>query len=126
MSSFVYIKTQDNMSIVCSDDDDEKSWCNSPCDALLIERRDGSMICSCCGREYLPDSVKKYKDQLQPNKSRYDRDGPLVVSMPSYADGKKKKKPSVFDREDRAWLAQGKGRSIIAEEEYLPEPERRS
>jgi hypothetical protein len=110
------------MSIVC-DDDDEKSYCNSPCDALLIERRDGSMICSYCGREYLPDSVKKYKDQLQPNKSRYDRDGPLLVSMTSYTE-KQKKKPSVFDREDKAWLAQGKGRSIIAEEEYYPEPER--
>jgi len=93
-----------NNSIVFSDEED-RSWCNSPCDALLIERKDSSMICSYCGREYLPGSVKKHKRDLQPIEGGYGRDDDLpLVSITGYTD-MKPKKTSVFDKEDKLMAA---------------------
>jgi hypothetical protein len=90
-----------NSSSIVFSDDEDRSWCNPPCDALLIERRDGSMICSYCAREYLPNSVKKHKRDLQPIEGGYEHGDLPLVTMTEYGSYKKPKKPSVFDREDR-------------------------
>jgi hypothetical protein len=111
------------MNIVCDDGPDEKAWCDPPCDALLIERKDGSMICSYCAREYLPKSVNKHHRTLEPIENPYDTDGPILVSMNEYGSYVKKKKETILDKEEKAFVAAGKGRSIIDVEEWLPEPE---
>lgn len=99
-------------------DEDDNAYCNPPCDALLIERRDGSMICSFCGKEYLPGSVKKHRRNLGPID---DGNNPLLVSMPEYGSNTKKKKPSVFDREDRYMTRSGFSWTDI--EDLTPESE---
>jgi hypothetical protein len=112
-------------AIIFDDDDTEKEWCNSPCDALLIKRRDGSRICSYCGREYLPNSVSKHKSTLGPNKTpqESESDGPLVVPLSGYGQYTPKKRNTnpTADKEDRLWLSQGSGRSIVSSEDYWPE-----
>jgi uncharacterized Zn finger protein (UPF0148 family) len=105
-----------NNAIIYDDADDERSWCNSPCNALLYERKDGSMICSYCGREYLPGSVKKHKRDLQPSESVNDS-GPEIVPMTSYGSYAKQKKPSVFDREDRLFESKS-GRHFTDHEDW--------
>ena len=101
------------------DDDDDKSWCDS-CDALLIERRDGSMICSYCGREYLPNAVKKHKRHLGPIENPYDDGEVPLVSLSDYTNPQRK--PStILDKEDRAFVAGKPGRSITNVEEWFPE-----
>ena len=86
------------MSIIFSDDEDDKSYCSPPCDALLIERKDGSSICSYCGREYRADSVKKHKREFGPDK---ETSQPEVVPLEAYHNPEKSKKPkSPIDRED--------------------------
>jgi hypothetical protein len=107
-------------SIVFFYNDDDNSYCDEKdCGYILIERKDGSKICSNpdCRREYLPDSVNKHKRSLQP----IDSDEPIIVPMTEYGSYKKKKKPSILDKEDKAWVSQGSGRSIIAVDEYWPE-----
>lgn len=75
----------------------------------------------------MPDSVNKHKRDLQPIESRYD-DGPLVVPMKEYGSYTKKKKATVLDKEEKAFVAAGRGagRSIIDVEEWLPEGENQS
>jgi hypothetical protein len=112
------------MPIVFTEEDDENAWCDD-CDALLIPRKDESMICSNpqCGRQYLPDSINKHKRRLRPDKSRYDNnDGPELVPLTGYGSYAKQKKPTVFDREDRAFESKS-GRYFTSEETWLPEGE---
>jgi hypothetical protein len=90
------------------DDGPDKAWCDPPCDALLHERKDGSMICTGCCREYLPGSVNKRKLALEPLESPYDDAEMPVVMMSDYTQPQRKK-PTILDKEERAWLAQGKG-----------------
>src|SRR5689334_19879607 len=109
-----------NNNIICDDGPDDKAWCDPPCDALLIERKDGSMICSYCAREYLPKSVNKHHRTLEPIENPYDTDGPILVSMNEYGSYTKKSKPSVFDREDR-FMASKSGFSWTDIEDLGPE-----
>ena len=106
-------------AIVFSDDDDDNSWCGD-CDALLYERKDGSMICSNpqCGRNYLPSEVKKHKRHLGPVESPYDDSDVPLVSLSDYANPQRKK-PSVFDREDRLFESKS-GRYFTEHEDYFP------
>jgi len=111
------------MNIVCDDGPDEASWCDS-CDARLFERRDGSMICSNgdCGRQYPAGSVNKHKRGLEPIKNPNDNSangGPLLISMTDYTN-KKKKMPSIFDKEDKL-LESRSGFYWIEHEDYWPE-----
>ena len=111
-------------SIVFTYDDDDKSYCDeTDCGYLLIERKDGSRICSNpdCRREYLPNAVNKHKRDLQP----IDHDEPIVVPMKDYGSYTKKKKQTVLDKEEKAFVAAGRGagRSIIDIDEYWPEGE---
>lgn len=114
-----------NNAIVFDDGEGEgRSWCNSPCDALLYERKDGSMICSYCGREYLPDSVKKHKMGLQPSKNPYDNTGPELIPLTGYGRPNKKK-PQITEYEDIYFVSRKSGMSITKSEEWLPAEERR-
>jgi hypothetical protein len=90
-----------NSGNIVYDDGPDQCWCDS-CDALLYERKDQSFICSNpeCGRIYNPDSVTKHRTKLEPNKSPYSQEGPELVPITGFTD-MKKKKPSVFDREDQ-------------------------
>ena len=114
-----------NNAIVFSDDD-EKSYCDD-CSYLLIERKNGSTIYSNpdCRREYLPDSINKHKRKLQPDKSRYSEEGPELISLTGYGQPSKKKKETMLDKEEKAWVSSGPGRSIIDVQEWLPEDEHR-
>ena len=116
------MKEMPNNAIVFSDDDDEKSYCDD-CSYLLIERKDGSMRCSNpdCGRQYSPDSVNKHKRKLRPDKSPYDGSDVPLVSMTEYGSYAKKKKQTILDKEEKAFVAARPGRSIINVEEWLPE-----
>jgi hypothetical protein len=108
------------MPIVCDDGLDE-AWCDQKyCGGKLIPWKNESMVCSLCEHLYSPDSIKKHKAKLGPNKDPYGRDGPLLVSMTEYSE-KPKKKPSILDKEDKLWVSQGSGRSIIDYDEYYPE-----
>jgi len=110
------------MNIVC-DDGPDKAWCDQyGCGGELQELKDGTMICLACDYAYLPNSVTKHKRNLQPIESQYDTDGPILVSMNEYGQPQRKK-PTILDKEDKIWLAQGKGRSIIDVEDYWPEGE---
>jgi hypothetical protein len=113
-----------NNNIVFSDDDDEATYCDS-CDALLAQRRDESMVCTNpeCGRTYLPDSVQKHRSVFAPEKGYHSldaRQGPELVGMSQYGAETKKKKPSVFDREDRMMEARS-GFSWIEHEDWPQE-----
>jgi hypothetical protein len=79
-----------NNNIVFSDDGD-RAYCSS-CDYLLIQLKDGSSVCSniSCQRTYNPDSVQKHKSKLGPSKSRYDNEGPELVSITGYTNPNKK------------------------------------
>jgi hypothetical protein len=68
----------------------------------------------------LPDSVNKHHRILEPVESRYDRDGPLLVPMKEYSSYLKMKKPTILDKEEKAWVAGGSGRTIIDVEDYWP------
>jgi hypothetical protein len=107
------------MNIVCDDGPDEAAWCED-CDARLFERRDGSMICSNgdCGRQYPAGSTTKHKRNLQPIENPFDTDGPILVSMTEYGSYKKKKKETILDKEEKAWVAGGSGRTIIDIQEW--------
>jgi uncharacterized Zn finger protein (UPF0148 family) len=112
--------------IFSGDDDNNKVFCDD-CDALLHERKDGSLICTNCCREYVPGSINKRKRALGPIESPYDdiaADIPLV-SMTEYHQQQRKKKPSILDKEERAFVAGKSGRSITSMEEWLPEDEHR-
>jgi hypothetical protein len=107
-------------AIICDDGPDDKSWCDPPCDALLIERKDRSHICSYCGREYLPGAVNKHKRHLEPIECPYDDSDIPLVSLREYGQPQRKKQ-SILDKEDRAFVAGKPGRSITNVEEYFPE-----
>jgi len=110
------------MNIVCDDGPDEAAWCED-CDARLFERRDGSMICSNgdCGRQYPAGSTTKHRRSLQPIENPYDTDGPILVSMTEYTNtNRKKKTPSVFDKEDKLFESKP-GRHFIEHYDYDPE-----
>jgi uncharacterized Zn finger protein (UPF0148 family) len=106
-------------SAIIFDDDSGDVYCDSPCDALLIERKDGSMICSYCGKEYLPQSVKNHKRHLGPIESPYDDSDVPLVSLSDYANPQRKK-PSVFDKEDKLFEASKSGRYFTEHEDYFP------
>jgi uncharacterized Zn finger protein (UPF0148 family) len=103
------------MSIIFSDADDE-AWCDD-CDARLIERKDGSSICSNCSRVYTPDSVQKHHMELQPEKNPYSNEGPELVSITGYTEQQQKKKPSVFDKEDKFIESKKTGFKFIESED---------
>ena len=107
-------------SIIFSPDADDTAWCDS-CDARLIERKDGSSICSGCSRIYEPDSIQKHHMELQPEVKIYDDVGELPVVMMSEYSQPQKKKPSITEHEDKMWIAGKSGRTITDAEEYLPE-----
>ena len=110
------------MSIVFDGDESEHAYCDSPCDALLYQRKDGSMICSYCSRVYPAGSVNKHKRGLEPIKNPNDNSangGPLLISMTDYTN-KKKKMPSIFDKEDKL-LESRSGFYWIEHEDYWPE-----
>jgi hypothetical protein len=109
--------------IYSGDDDEEAVWCDPPCDARLIERKDGSMICSYCCREYLPNSVNKHKRKLEPTDGRYYDNNPELIPLTDYGSYTKKKKPSVFDAEDRHISASRSGFSWTSHEDYGAEAE---
>jgi hypothetical protein len=104
--------------IYSGDDDEEAVWCDPPCDARLIERKDGSMICSYCCREYLPNSVNKHKKTLEPVEGRHYDSNPELIAMPGYGSYAKKKKPSVFDREDKHIASKKSGFSWMEHTDY--------
>ncbi len=106
-------------AIICDDVPDDV-YCDPPCDALLIERKDGSMICSYCGKEYLANAVKKHKRHLGPIESPYDDSEVPLVSLSDYANPQRKK-PSILDKEDRAFVAGKPGRCITDVQEWFPE-----
>jgi hypothetical protein len=111
-------------SIVFSDDDGQ-SYCDW-CDALLYERKDGSMICSngvCC-RVYSPQQITRHKRKLGPSESSTDSSEPLLMSLSDYATPQHKQ-PSILDREDRKFVQQSSGRSITSYEEFYPEAQPR-
>lgn len=110
------------MSIVFDGDYDDKAWCDPPCDGLLVERKDESMLCTICGRTYLPGSVNKHKSDLAPAGGYYaNDDGPLLEPLVSYTTTPQKKKPTAGDKEDKMWLSQGSGRTLVDVEEWTPE-----
>jgi hypothetical protein len=93
--------------VFTGDDDEEKKYCDS-CDYLLIEKRDGSSICSNCSREYLPDSINKHKRKLGPSKSRYNDDGPILEPMTEYGQPRKKNE-TLPDKEERMMASKKSG-----------------
>jgi hypothetical protein len=109
-------------SIIFDGDKSEKLWCDPPCDALLIERRDGSHICSICCREYRPDSVNKHKRKLGPTEDKYDSSGPEIIPLTGYGSYTRKK-TSVFDREDSYMASKKSGFNWVEHEDYTPTPE---
>ena len=106
--------------VFTGDDDEEKKYCDS-CDYLLIEKRDGSSICSNCGREYLPDSINKHKRKLGPSKSRYSDDGPILEPMTEYGQTPNKRKGIVLDREEKAMAQKKSGFHWTEIEQWPPE-----
>jgi hypothetical protein len=106
--------------VLSGSDGGDDAWCDS-CDARLHERSDGSQVCSnpSCGREYLPDSVKKHKTGLHPLKDLYETDAELMPL--THFTGKKKKKPEITAYEDRYFVSKKSGLSITSSEEWLPE-----
>ena len=60
----------DNKRAIVFSDEEGNSYCNL-CDALLFEKRDGSMICSngYCAKTYSAESVKKHRTKLGPMNS---------------------------------------------------------
>jgi hypothetical protein len=106
------------------DDDDDIAWCDS-CDAWLFERRDGSTIFSngSCGLTYSPDSITKHKTGLHPRNDPYARDDPEGVPLRNYYSGSSSaaKREPKLDKEDKAFIAQGKGRSISEWDGWFPE-----
>jgi uncharacterized Zn finger protein (UPF0148 family) len=110
-------------AIVFDGDNEEHSWCDL-CDARLFQRKDGSMICSnsdCC-KVYPAGSINKHKRSLEPIEDPYDNSpdsGPLLISMTEYTN-KKRKKPTVWDKEDK--IFEGKsGRYFTTHEDWPPE-----
>jgi hypothetical protein len=111
------------MSIICSGDDENKSYCNSPCDALLYEKKDGSFVCSnpSCGRVYNQDSVKAHKSYLRPSKNPHDT-SPGIVALTEYHNySPQKKKKEVTKYEDDYFNSVKSGRNVTHSEEWLPE-----
>jgi hypothetical protein len=112
------------MPAIVFDGDDDQSYCDPPCDALLYQRRDGSHICSVCCKEYRPTSVTKHRRKLGPSESPNDSEEPLFMHLTDYAMPQHKQ-PSILDREDRKFVQQGSGRSITSYEEFYPEAQPR-
>jgi hypothetical protein len=112
--------------VIYDGDDDDVAWC-SDCDARLYERKDESHVCSnpSCGRVYQPNSVKKHKTGLHPVVDPYEIEGPALLPLTSYYT-KKKKKPSLGDKEDQAFVSKKSELSITSYEEYLPEGSEKS
>ena len=107
--------------VFTGDDEDDISWCDPPCDARLYERKDGSKICSYCGREYLPDSINKHKRKLGPSKGRYSDDGPILEPMTEYGQTPNKRKGIVLDREEKAMAQKKSGFHWTEIEQWPPE-----
>jgi hypothetical protein len=59
---------------------------------------------------------------LHPRKDHYETEGAEVVPLTNYYNrGPSVKREPLLDKEDRAFIAQGKGRSITEWEEWFPE-----
>lgn len=106
------------MSIICSDDNDDKSYCNA-CGYILYEKANGSKVCSGCEKIYDEQDITKHKSELQPAVSKTSQQGPEVISMSEYGSYAKKKKASVFDREDRMMEANKSGFNFTSHEDIL-------
>jgi hypothetical protein len=110
-----------NNDVIIFSDADDAAYCDS-CDALLYERKDQSFVCSNpeCGKIFAPDSVTKHRMELSPDKLQPQERGPEVVPITGFTDTKKKKKSTVFDREDQKLFSRA-GVSLISVEDFLPE-----
>jgi hypothetical protein len=86
------------------------------------------MICTNCCREYSPGSVNKRKRRLEPIEGPHDDSEiplvPLREWQYGHAMSQRRKKPTILDKEDKAFVSQGSGRSITDVQEWLPEGER--
>jgi hypothetical protein len=104
-------------------DDEGNSYCNS-CDALLFERKDGSMICSngYCAKTYNPGSVKKHHTKLGPVK---ETESSELVPLHLYANfnPQKQKQKNPIDYEDEKMFKPRPGFSITSKEDFFPESE---
>jgi hypothetical protein len=114
-------RTEDRKITVVSDADEDKSYCNT-CDALLYERKDGSMICSngYCAKTYNADSVTKHHTKLGPTK---EAEAPELVPLDLYAhfNPQKQKQKNPIDYEDEKMFKPRAGFSITSKEDFFPE-----
>ena len=106
------------MSSIVFSDGDDAAYCDL-CDARLIERKDGSMMCSFCNHVYNPDQITKHRMDLQPEKSKGNQDGPELVNITDFTA--QKKGPTQVDIEDKMFVKRKSGMSITSFEEYFPE-----
>jgi hypothetical protein len=118
------IKTDsDDKRAIIFTDEENNSYCNL-CDALLFERRDGSMICSngYCAKTYNADSVTKHRTKLGPVKQNLN-EGPEIVPLNLYANfnPQKQKQKNVLDYEDEKMFKPRAGFSITSKEDFFPE-----
>jgi hypothetical protein len=109
----------DNTRITIVSDEEGNSYCNL-CDALLFERRDGSMICSngYCAKTYSADSVKKHRTKLGPMK---ETESPEIVPLRDYANynPRKAKPKNPIDYEDEKMFKPRAGFSITSKISFL-------
>ena len=76
------------------------------------------MLCTDCERLYDRDGVLLHKKGFGPVENKRDT-GVGIVPIKEYYDKKPRRRPSVFDREDKAMMTGG--RMLISEETYWPE-----
>lgn len=109
------------MTAIIFSDDDDASWCDW-CDARLFERKDGSMVCSNgeCGRIYSAESTTKHHTTLRPVIDPYSNQGPELISMPEYATGRQKLKPTPGEVEDKYLERKKSGFHITDATELFP------
>jgi hypothetical protein len=118
------IKTDsDNSKAVIFTDEENNSYCNL-CDALLFEKRDGSMVCSngYCAKTYSADTVTKHRSKLGPVKE--SGTSPEIVPLEVYHNPQKQKQKNILDSEDEKWsFFKRAGVSITSKEDFFPESE---
>jgi uncharacterized Zn finger protein (UPF0148 family) len=111
----------DNTRTIVFSDDEGNSYCNL-CDALLFERKDGSMICSngYCAKTYNANSVTKHHTKLGPVK---ETETPELVPLNLYANfnPQKQKQKNPIDYEDEKMFKPRAGFSITSKEDFFPE-----
>jgi uncharacterized Zn finger protein (UPF0148 family) len=109
------------MTIICSGNDDI-AYCEKD-GTRLIERKDGTAICSTCEKTYnLETGIAKHLMDLQPeiNKQYSSNAEPDFIRLDKYAEAGSKKKQEVTAYEDVYWAARKSGLHITDSEEFLP------